>query len=58
MEWSWGRSLGPFEGRVWVFGSGGRRAGREVVAVPGRGSLEEEVEEGVTSDWLNVKTGL
>lgn len=58
MEWSWGRSVGHFEGRVWVFGSGGGRVGREVVAVPGLGSLEEEVEEGVTSVWLKVKTGL
>lgn len=58
MEWSWGRSVGPFEGRVWVFGSGAGRVGREVVAFPGLGSLEEEAEVGVTSDWLKVKTGL
>ncbi len=58
MEWSWGRSVGPFEGRVWVFGSGAGRVGREVVPLPGLGSLEEEVEVGVTSDWLKVKTGL
>lgn len=56
MEWSWGRSAGPLEGRVCVFGSGGRE-GRGVVAVDGLGSLEE-VEAAVTSDWLNVKTGL
>lgn len=58
MEWSCGRSVGPFEGRVWVFGSGAGRVGREVVAVPDLGSFEEDVEDEVTSDWLNVKTGL
>lgn len=58
MEWSWGRSAGPFEGKVWVFGSGGGRVGRGAVALPGLGSLEEEAEVEVTSDWLKVKTGL
>lgn len=60
MEWRCGRSLAPLEGRVWVLGSGGgRAAGLAAVPVPGRASLAEEVVEGgVTSDWLNVKTGL
>lgn len=56
IEWSWGRSAGPLEGKVWVFGSGNGRVGRGVVALPGLESLEVEVE--VTSDWLKVKTGL
>lgn len=29
-----------------------------MVALPGLGSLEEEAEVEVTSDWLKVKTGL
>lgn len=60
MEWSCSRSLAPFEGRVWVLGSCGRRAaGRATVPVPGRASLAKEVlEGGVTSEGLNVKTGL
>lgn len=57
MEWSWGRSVGPLEGKVWVFGSGDGRVGRGVVALPALGSLEEEEVE-VTSDWLKVNTGL
>lgn len=58
IEWSGGRSAGPFEGRVWVFGSGAARVGRGVVALPGLGSLEEEADVEVTSDGLKVKTGL
>lgn len=58
MEWSWGRSAGHFEGKVCVFGSGAGRVGRGVDVLPGFGSLEEEVEVEVTSDWLKVKTGL
>lgn len=58
MEWSCGRSVGPFEGRVCVFGSGAGRVGRGLVAVPDLGSFEEDAEDEVTSDWLKVKTGL
>lgn len=58
MVCSWGRSFGPFEGRVWVFGSGAGRTGRPVGALPGLESLEDEVVWRVTSDWLKVKTGL
>lgn len=60
MEWSCGRALAPFEGRVWVLGSGGGRAARcAAVPVPRRAFLAKEVlEGGVTSEGLNVKTGL
>lgn len=58
MEWSWGRSAGPLEGKVCVFGSGVGRAGRGVVALPGLESLEEGVDLELTSFWLKVKTGL
>lgn len=58
MEWRWGRSAGPFEGKVWVFESGVEWTPRGVVALPGLGSLEEGAEAEVTSDWLKVKTGL
>lgn len=56
MGWSCGRSLAPFDGRVWVLGSGGgRAAGRAAVPVPRWPSFAEEV---LTSEGLNVKTGL
>lgn len=60
MEWRWGRSLAPLVGRVWVLEShGGREAGCVAVPDPGCASLAKEVfEGGVTSEGLNVKTGL
>lgn len=59
MDCRWGRSDAALDGSVWVFWSAARGAARGVVTeLPALGSLDWVVEAEVTSDWLNVKTGL